>query len=496
MKIIFGVIGNETNTFSSEIGTFQRWASGWAVGQDVLNYFRNVPGYYIGGMLRAAQEAGAEVIPTVNLMGAGPVIRKEALDYAMDTMCGIIAQHKDEADGICMGLHGAGVAEGVDDLETYTLEKVREIVGDEMPITVSLDLHGNITDDMVRLSDGLFGLKEYPHVDMADAGYLAMKSLIRILRGEIHPETAVAHIPMFTNLCNANTFDMPMREFKEHVAAYVKEHGLIDATFFQGFPYADVACAGASVVVVAERGQNAQAAADELARWVWDHRHALDVECLSPAQALDRAAEELQKPGKGYVVINDAADNPGGGCPCDGTWLLQELLRRDVPRSILGYLHDPEMAEKAHAAGVGGTVSGLLGGKTDQIHGAPVEIRDALVCALSDGKAVCVSPMMQGAAFNYGKTARLRIGQVEVVVSSLLAGQTLDDRPFLVTGADINDYDIVCVKSTNHFRAFFQSRAKAIVTTNPPGIHTADYSLLTYHKIRRPIYPLDPETTF
>ncbi|HIU43836.1 MAG TPA: M81 family metallopeptidase, partial [Candidatus Ventrousia excrementavium] len=324
----------------------------------------------------------------------------------------------------------------------------------------------------------------------------AMKTLLGIIRGQCHPETALVHIPMFTNCCNACTFHDPMKAFTDHVAQYAKEHGLIDATYFHGFPYCDVACAGASIVVVAEKGQGAQKAAEELAHWVWDHRHALDVECLSPAQALDRALDELKKPGEGYVVINEASDNPGGGCPCDGTWMLQELLRRDQPRSIVGFIFDPEMAAKAHAAGVGGKVSGKLGGKTDNIHGAPVDVVDAEVCALSDGKATYVTPMQKGQPICYGKTARLRIGQVEVIVTSILAGQTLDDRVFLVTGADINDYDIVCIKSTTHFRAFFQPRAKAIVTTNPPGIHTADYSLLTYHKIQRPIYPLDPDTTF
>ena len=496
MKIIFGILGNETNTFSSDIGTFERWApNGWTTGPEVISRYRGSP-EYAGGMIQAAEEEGVELVPTVALHSAGPLITKEALDFAMGTMCDMIAANLEGTDGVCLGLHGAGAAEGADDLEAYTLQKVREVVGNDMPITVSLDLHGNISEDMVRLSNGLFGIKQYPHIDMAEAGYLAMKTLIGIIRGQCHPETALVHIPMFTNCCNACTFHDPMKAFTDHVAQYAKEHGLIDATYFHGFPYCDVACAGASIVVVAEKGQGAQKAAEELAHWVWDHRHALDVECLSPAQALDRALDELKKPGEGYVVINEASDNPGGGCPCDGTWMLQELLRRDQPRSIVGFIFDPEMAAKAHAAGVGGKVAGKPGGKTDNIHGAPVDVVDAEVCALSDGKATYVTPMQKGQPICYGKTARLRIGQVEVIVTSILAGQTLDDRVFLVIGADINDYDIVCIKSTTHFRAFFQPRAKAIVTTNPPGIHTADYSLLTYHKIQRPIYPLDPDTTF
>ncbi len=356
MKIIFGILGNETNTFSSDIGTFERWApNGWTTGPEVISRYRGSP-EYAGGMIQAAEEEGVELVPTVALHSAGPLITKEALDFAMGTMCDMIAANLEGTDGVCLGLHGAGAAEGADDLEAYTLQKVREVVGNDMPITVSLDLHGNISEDMVRLSNGLFGIKQYPHIDMAEAGYLAMKTLLGIIRGQCHPETALVHIPMFTNCCNACTFHDPMKAFTDHVAQYAKEHGLIDATYFHGFPYCDVACAGASIVVVAEKGQGAQKAAEELAHWVWDHRHALDVECLSPAQALDRALDELKKPGEGYVVINEASDNPGGGCPCDGTWMLQELLRRDQPRSIVGFIFDPEMAAKAHAAGVGGKV--------------------------------------------------------------------------------------------------------------------------------------------
>ncbi len=497
MKILIGVLGNETNTFSSERGTFERWATGsFAEGQDVIDKYQNVSGYYIKGMLQAAQEEGAQVIPSLNIMGSAPTIERGALDTAMEILCRHIRAHREEIDGICLGLHGAGVAEGIDDMEAYTLRKVREIVGNEMPITVSLDLHANISDDMIRLSQGLFGVKEYPHTDMAEAGYLAMKVLIRILRGTCHPKTAAAYLPLFTNSCVANTFELPMKAFKDHVAAAVKQLGLIDATYFQGFPYADASCSGASVVVVAEEGQDPQAVAEELADWIWQRRHELDFECLNPAQAIDRAEEALSQPGTGYVVINEASDNPGGGCAGDGTYLLRELLRRDQPKSIMGYLYDPEFAELAHRAGVGGRVSGLLGGKTDRIYGVPLAIQDALVCNLSDGIGRCISPMMYGAAYQFGKTARLRIGQVEVIVASRMAGQTMDDRIFLMTGADINEYEIVCLKSVNHFRAFFGSRAKAIIACNTPGSHTYDYSVLPYQKIQRPIYPLDEDTTY
>lgn len=271
MKILFGMLGHETNTFASDKGTFDRWApNGWTVGDDIFRIYDGVPDYP-GGMIKAGREEGVELIPTVALLNAGPLITKESLDYALGTLLGYVEQYKDEIDGICLGLHGAGAAEVTDDLEAYTLQKVREIVGSDMLITVSLDLHGNISEDMVRLSNGLFGIKHYPHVDQAEAGYLAMKTLIRMLRGECKPKTVLRQLPMFIAPSMASTFKMPMQGFAEHVAAYATKRGLIDATLFHGFPYTDVPYAGASIVVVAEEG--AEEAADELTHWVWDNRH-------------------------------------------------------------------------------------------------------------------------------------------------------------------------------------------------------------------------------
>ena len=242
---------------------------------------------------------------------------------------------------------------------------------------------------------------------------------------------------------------------------------------------------------MAETG--AEEAADELADWVWENRHALDPICLSAEEAVDEALAELERDGEGYVVINETSDNPGGGTPGDGTHLLREFLRRDLEGAIMGYIPDKEIALKAHEAGIGGFISGKLGGKTDNQHGEPIDFENAEVLALSDGHAVYTSPMYKGLPVCYGKSARLRIGNVEVVVTETLSQQTFDDRPFAIVDADLQRYRIVGVKSSVHFRAFFQPLAKAIVTADPPGIHTANFKQLTYKKIRRPIYPLDME---
>jgi len=492
MKILIGELSHETNTFSCQRTDFDHWCSfAFGEGEDVIRNFED-QNLMTSGMIRAAREQGAELIPSLLLSTSGPLVTRVAVEEAMERFLPYVKGHRQEIDGVCLSLHGAACAEGIDDLDGWILEQVRREVGD-LPITVCADLHGNISPKMVTLSNGVFGEKEYPHVDMAETGYIAMNALIRQIRGE-HMETAMAAIPMLVPCARACTTELPMKEFTDHVKDYARSHGLVDAAFFHGFPFSDVADCHASVVVVAH--EHAEEAAAEIAQYIWENRRKLDAEPLSPRQAIARAEEILAREGEGYVVINEASDNPGGGCPCDGTHLLRALIENDVPGSILAYIHDPEFARKAHAAGVTGLVSGKLGGKTEPLHGEPLEIENAYVCNLSDGKAVLVSPMMQGFPIDMGKTARVRIGQVEVVVTEKLWDQPYDDRWFLMTGADVQQYRVVCVKSTNHFKGYFRPRAKGIVATDPPGIHTCDFAALDYQNLPRPIYPLDRDMEY
>jgi len=499
MKIIFGALSAECNSFATDPGTFERWSvpNGCYYGDEVFKQFRGSTSAQASGLIKAGDEdPDVELIPTISLNCSAPVLHRHAIDHATDIVCSVIMQHPD-ADGLCFWMHGAGIADGIDDVETYVMQRMREAAGWQIPITIVCDLHGNIKQEMLdEANGGVFGIKEYPHNDKTAAGYLAMKTHIRMLRGECKPVTALAPIPMFVPCCIACTLQDPMKKFTDHMKQYCKDHGLIDVTFFHGFPYSDVPFSRASIVVVGEEGQDVQKAADELAHWVWDHRHELDVECLDAAEAMDRANEECAKPGTGYVLIHEASDNAGAGCPNDGTGMLRELLHRNEPDTILGYIHDREIALKACEAGIGGRISGLLGGKTDRCHGDPVEIKDALVCGLSDGEARYVAPPRFGQRVSYGKTARLRIGNVDVIVCETQANQTYDDRPFMLTGADINQYRIVVIKSAAHFRGYFIPRAKAIVTANTPGNATANFNQLNYKKITRPIYPLDLNMTF
>ena len=495
MKILMCQFGTETNTFAHGDMEFAQQAPyGWVRGEDVVEKFTGVR-TYLGGALAAMAEEGVTPLPIDMInqngtFGAGAPLSRACTETILDGICAGIRARLGQFDGIFFALHGAGVCEFDDDLESLTLRRIRDIVGPDMLIMSSMDLHGNLTDEMVRLSDGLFSIKEVPHTDLYEAGHLAAKTLIAAIRGQVKPVMALRRLPMLVSATVACTHFDPAKKIREHFAAYCKEHGLIDCTFLHGFSPTDAPVSSCSVLVIAD-GYRPDREADELAAYVWALRQDFLPDPLTAAQAVDQALAQRKD---GYVVINEASDNPGGGCPGDGTHLLREFLDRDLPGFIMGPVYDPETATFLHRHKVGDRVSITLGGKTDPAYGAPLELDGVEILGLCDCKFTSESPLNAGVTMDYGPSARCRKGNVEFIVVSVRY-QTLDAGTYTATGADLKDYRVVGLKSMNHFRGYFRPRADAIVTADTPGLRS-DPRLFDYKRVLRPIYPLDMAATY
>lgn len=491
MKILIGKFAHEANTFASKLADYDSFSKSGSLvcGDKMIDHFRGKPDY-LGGMIDVAEELGIELVPTISVLAAAPTLSNDCVDRLLGQLLDTVKQHVHTLDGICLALHGAGCSESTDDLETYVLQKVRAVVGTELPITVTLDLHGNLSSEMISLADGFFGIKHYPHVDQHAAGALAMRTLASMIDSNLKIETSLAPLPMMIPLSAGYTFEKPFTDIQQHFEEYRIAHDLIDITLFHSFPLADTKHTHASVLVVGQK--DTQKAAQELAAYIWSKRNSFSLECLSPAEAFDRAEKITEK---GYIVINEFSDNPGGGTPGDGTHLLREMILRNHPGSIMGYMYDPEAVAEVYSHSIGDKIRLSLGGKTEPIHGEPLNLEDVEIISMSDGKYTYVSPMREGLADTIGKCARVRVGNVDIVIGSVLH-QTFDDRPFLVTGADITQYRYVGLKSAHHFRAYFKDHAAAIIPTDPPGLQSSNFSLYSYKKICRPIFPIDPEAVF
>jgi microcystin degradation protein MlrC len=189
-------------------------------------------------------------------------------------------------------------------------------------------------------------------------------------------------------------------------------------------------------------------------------------------------------------VVAEISDNPGGGAPGSGTHVLRALLAANEPRTCFGYIVDPATVDQAVAAGVGATIQARIGGYTDELHGPPIDA-EAYVKVISDGEFIASTPMGAGGTVRLGPMARLVIGNVDVIVGTNRA-QTFDAELFRLNGIDVSQMRMICLKSTQHFRAGFEPIAGTIIRADTPGYTTSRLSNLPYTRINRPIWPLDP----
>ena len=485
MRFAIGGFVHETNTFCpgfTELEAFQ--SSFWCEGDEILTRNRGVRND-LGGMIAAAERLGIELAPTLaTTTQPSATVSRHAYETIRDTLFARL-RAVGRVDAICLALHGAGSADGMEDMEGTFLAELRVLVGGAVPILVSLDLHGNTTDAMLKHATGAFYCHEYPHIDTYDRGAEIVEVAARIVRGEIRPVMHLVRLPLI--ISPSTTFSGPAKVINERCFYWEKQPGVIDCSFTHGFPHTDVSVICTSVLVTTDgNAALAQAAANDVAALIRatleDFRETLPD--AAGAIALALAATDLP------VIVAEISDNPGGGAPGDGTHLLRVLLDANEPKTCFGFIWDPATAVKAHMAGPGASIEITLGGFTDDLHGAPIKAT-AYVKAVTDGRFILVNPMGAGRQVDLGRMARLVIGHVDVIVGSKRA-QTLDAQLFLLHGIDVRTYRIVALKSQQHFLAGFRDIAGTMIRCDTPGLTTSKLEQLPYKNIRRPIWPLDP----
>ncbi|PLR79832.1 MlrC domain protein [Bacillus canaveralius] len=489
MKILIGQIAHETNTFSSvktTVESFKQWE--WLHGDEVIHRHRKVRDY-LGGMIDRGEEIGIEVVPTFSsfAMPSG-IITRETYETIINELIENI-QTAAEYEAICLALHGAGVAEDVDDLEGGILHAVREVVGDDIPIVVTLDLHGNITEQMVQEADVLLGVNYYPHVDSYERGIEAIDITKQILSGEIQPKMSLKKLPLMIPTSTTNL--SPAADINRLCWAREENDSIIDCTFFHGFPYTNIPEPGVTVLTITNNDQElANQTSEEIALEIWNAREKFFPHIDTPSEGINKALQIEGHP----IVINETSDNPGGGTPGDGTHLLSAMLEAKLDNACFGFIYDPEVVDIAHTKGIGSLIEIELGGKTDDMHGKPVQVK-AYVKTLTDGQFIQSSPMGRGAKVDFGKSVRLVVGGIDIVVCSKRS-QTLDEQIFLLHGIDVTTYKIVALKSSQHFRAGFEPLAHSIISVDSPGLSSFNLASFNHTRLNKPVFPFNKDIEF
>ena len=484
MRFAIGEFSHETNTFCPGVTDLSAFKADWSELDEIFTHNRGVR-TDLGGMIDAAERLGIELAPTLSTTTQpSATISKEAFD----TITSTLIDHLKAAlpvDAVIMGAHGAGSAEGIDDIEGAFLGMVREVIGPDVPLVATLDLHGNTTQAMVDAADILLYCHEYPHIDMFERGIEAVELAAKLVNGEINPVMHLKRLPI--TFAPSTTFVGPAKMMNERCFEWEAKPGVIDCNFTHGFPHTDVSVMATSILVTTDGDPElAATAANDVAGLFIENLDAFLQSLPNADEAIAQALEATELP----VVVAEVSDNPGGGAPGDGTHLLRALLAANEPKTAFGFIWDPETAALAHSAGVGSFIRVKIGGFWDDLHGAPIET-DAYVKSLTDGKFPLTNPMGAGRIVDLGPTAQLVVGNVDVIIGSRRT-QTLDPGPFLLHGIDVTTYRIVAFKSQQHFRGGFTGIAGTIIRCDTPGLTTVNLEHLPYKRIPRPIWPLDP----
>lgn len=491
-RIAIGMISHETNTFSpvpTTLSSFAEQRYGIVEGEAVVPRFEGTK-TGLGGFVEVGLGEGWELIGTV---AASATPSANVAADAHDALKGKLLDYLRAAgplDGVLLHLHGAMLSENAPDAEGDICRAVRELIGPETPLMVELDLHGNITADFCAVVDAAIAYDTNPHIDAYERGLETAACMAAYLNGTLpRPSVSISKPPMLPATINMRIAEGPMRTLLDRAQEWEAGPGIVDVSIFGGFPFADFDQAGTAILVTATDAEQGRRCADDVGRLAWSIRSEFLKTIPMPAEAVRQALALIDAGAERPVVLADVADNPGGGGSGDTTELLRELVRQGVAGAA-SCIWDPESVQAALRAGVGAQARFSIGGKAAAgEYGAPLEV-EGHVATLSDGRFVGHGPVVRGQPVNCGLTARIDVGPLKLVITTIR--HAANDRGyFRLVGIEPEREPLLVVKSRGHFRADFEPIAEAIIEVDAPGAANPNLERFTFQHVRRPIWPLD-----
>jgi len=483
-RIAVATFQHETNTFAPSKADRAAFVGGggWPSmvrGHDIPSAFSgmNVP---IAGFIEAAIGAGHSLVPLICASATPSAqVTDDIFEEVLGILCGDLAKAL-PVDAVYLDLHGAMVTESLEDGEGEIVARVRKLVGPRVPIVVSLDLHANVSQAMIRTLDACVSYRTYPHVDMAETGKRAFGLLARIVSSGDRLAGEFRQIPYMIPITAQCTLIEPGVALYRLLGAIEARTGTV-LSYCTGFPAADIRDCGPSVFGYGATRAAVAAAVDELRVAVEAAERDYVAELYTPEDALARAAARGGRNGK-PVVLADTQDNPGAGGNGDTTGLLAAMLRARPQGAVLGLLIDPDAAKMAHAVGAGNSAEFKIGAISGWPGVAPV-VGSFKVLRVGDGDFMCTGPFYGGTFMHMGPMALLEAYGVRVALASRKV-QTADQEMFRHLGIEPVRERIVAVKSSVHFRADFQPIAEEVLVVASPGPNPADPAALVWKNLR------------
>lgn len=485
-RILINECKQEISSFNPVPGRYEDFAVSF--GQDIIGHHRGI-GTEVGGALRVFSEhKEVEIVPgySARAITSGGTLEDAAYNRIAAEFLDAVRRARD-VDAIYFSLHGAMASSSVHDTEGHLIAETRKIVGERVPLVVSLDLHGILTDEILRHSDAVVVYHTYPHVDFFETGERAARLLLRIMAGEAKPVSARVPIPALVRGNELKTATGRFGECVREAIAIENSPGGLSGGMFIGNPFTDVPdlCSNAFLVTSGDPAR-AEREAIRIARLFWEMRHHLH----QPLTPLDESVR-LAAAATGRVVLVDAADATSSGASGDSNAILRALLDAGYRRTVLLPIVDAPAVEEAFRAGVGAVIRVPIGGSLDRGRFTPVRM-ELRVRMLSDGVFRSES---HGNLWNGGRSALLQSANFMLVATSK-AVSLYDRSLFYAHGQDPAVFDTVIVKSPHCQPHMFEEGAQLLVNVDAPGSTSANLKSLGHTRCARPVFPLDEGVTF
>ncbi len=486
-RILIAECKQEVSTFNPHLSNYDDFAirrSG-----ELLQYHRAVRNE-IGGALSVFEaEADVELVPTYSaiFITSGGTLEGKAWERIADEFLAAV-RAAPPVDGVYFCMHGAMASEDEPDPEGHLLAETRKILGEAVPLVVSLDLHGILTDRMLEHSDAVVAYHTYPHVDFFETGQRSARLLLRLLAGGAGPVTAKVAIPALVRGDELITATGLFGRSIAQAQALENSPGVLSAGMFIGNPFTDVpALQTYSFVVTDNDPDRAEREAVRMAEGFWANHEQMQVNLVS----LEEMARIVAAPRTGTLALVDAADATSSGASGDSNAILRTLMESGYRGRTLVPIVDAPAVQHAFQAGVGAVIQTTLGGTLDprRFQPLPVEVKVRL---LADGRFRSES---FGEEWFAGPTAVLEADNFTVIASSRAV--SLYDRSFFYAhGRNPQHFEAVVVKSPHCQPHMYADWCAGMVNVDAPGSSSANLHRLGHTRCARPIFPLDASVSF
>jgi microcystin degradation protein MlrC len=487
LRVALGALLFEGNTLSPVVTVRADFASKYLASGDEIPARLAATNTEVGGALEVLRGADVEIVPLIATHGgAGGRVQARCYAELRDELLGRL-RDAGKVDGVYLALHGAFIAEGIDDAEGEILAATAAVVGRAVPIAVSCDLHGHITPEMVRHARILIGYREYPHDDTHETGARAATLLLRTLRGQIRPVTRFRRAPMILPAQKQRTKGSgPMQDIIAIARGREADGSVLAASYFCVQPWLDLPGVGVTGVAVADGDpQAADRVAEEIAATFWRKRREFLVPTETPVAAI-RKGRAL--PG-GPVVLADAADCVGGGAAGDSAVVLRALIEHGGSDSAAIHIVDPETVAAATAAGVGARLQVRIGNRVSTGGGPPVEVSAVVQRYEPEARFRYSGGLMGGVEASMGAAAVLAVGSIKVLLTSLSSYEYADEH-FQALGIDAAKAKFVVVKNPMNYQQAYAG-APAMFVLDTPGPTTCNLASVAWRRLDRPCFPME-----